>query len=108
MSHVYRIGSVYGVTYVSTAREANRCNPNGERPESINCLDAVAECQRLSDEVDRLDAAVGVASQLIDGLWGMMAMPDDGVDNRVAAFLKAHPPSPATASDRDGGRSYGT
>lgn len=109
MSKVYRVGSLYGTTYHNTAREAARKKPGGEEPESVDRLDAAAECDRLHALAGEWESLFGEARviliDLVDALGSDARLLEPG--RRAAAFVASHPLPPATAGDRDGQRSYG-
>jgi hypothetical protein len=109
MSKVYRIGSMYGTEYVNTAKEANRCKPGGEEPESVERLDAAEECARLAKDVEDAERSINAVQMLLEDLCGVC--PPDVLESteagkRASKFIKAHPLPPAGDGNRDGQRSY--
>lgn len=109
MSHVHRINGYDRDTYAATRRNAESILRNGGA-ESIDCVDAADECNRLARECDRLEAELDrvryILSQLVDELHPAFVA-EYSAARTAAEYVKAHPPAPATAADRDGGRSYG-
>lgn len=111
MSNVYRVGSLYKTEYFNAAKEANRCRPGGEEPESVECVDAAAECNRLERSTEKIEQFGNSARLLLEELRDIC--PDDVINEteigrRVSRFLEENPMPPATSADRDGQRSYGT
>lgn len=107
MGNVYRVGSMHGTEYFATAREADRCRPGGEEPESVTRLNAATECGRLRDEAERQENLFWAARSLLDELAAWVPSMPDGLARRIDAFLTANPLPAVTCADRDGQRSYG-
>lgn len=109
MSKVYRIDSIYETVYVNTAREANRCKPGGEEPESVDCLDAATECNHLQEEIYSIERTVFALRMLLEELHD--SLPRHILKELVAGqqldkFITDNPLPPAGSADRDGQRSY--
>lgn len=109
MSNVYRVGSMYGTVYFNTVREADRCKPGGEEPESVERLDAAEECNRLTQDAEAAERTINGLRMLLEDLLGVC--PDDVFETpsgqRARKFVEDNPLPPATGADRDGQRSYG-
>lgn len=112
MANVYRVESIHGdgTEYYSTAREADRARPGGERPESIIRVDAAAECNRLERYADAEEARARtfryVLGELLDACFDGAA--DSPAIRRARKIVADHPLPPADAADRGGPQSYGT
>lgn len=111
MSKVYRVASIYGIEYCNTAREADRCKPGGESPESVTCVDAAGECNRMEREYQQLeqmyDKVRYMLEELRDVCCPVEAMFKTEIGRQVQSFIKENPLPPATDANRDGQRSYG-
>lgn len=109
MSNVYRVGSMYGTNYFNTAKEAVRCKPCGEEPESVERLDAAEECTRLHKSCNDMESDAVTLRRLLRCLTDVCSddvlATDDG--KAALAYLAKNPAPPADAANRDGGRSYG-
>lgn len=111
MGKVYRIGSMFGTTYVNTAEEARSEKPGGEEPESVIRVDSAGECNRLNRMVDETERRLETVRYLLSEL--MEDCPSDIFLNTKSGksafnYMAANPLPVVTCSDRDGGRSYGT
>ena len=69
MGNVYRVGSIYGSVYLNTWKEADRCKPGGEEPESVERLDAAEECTRLMKDADDAERTINHLRMLLEDLW---------------------------------------
>lgn len=88
-----------------------RCKPGGEEPEMVDKLDAAAECTRLNtllDEQERKTHRIHhLLSELVDQFPDLPLL-SRPTGRAAVKFLEDNPLPPATAADRDGGRSYGS
>lgn len=110
MARVYQANSIYETVYFNTSKEAMRYRAGGdELPESIERLDAAEECNRLLKCIDDAEGDYNAARMILDELFDICSanVRCSSVGKRAADFIAAHPLPPATANDRDGGRSYG-
>ncbi len=110
MRHVYRIGSMYGVEYANTAREADRCKPGGEEPESVLRVDAAGECNRQERAIVEAERTICALRMLLEDLRNVCTVEvvhGTEAGRRANKFITDNPLPPATAGDRDGDRSYG-
>ena len=106
MSKVYRVGSIHGTVYLNTAKEVDKCKPGCEEPESVDCVDAAEECNRLlKSEYDSEKALAHVRLLLLDLLNGCSI--GTPAHQRAMQYFEENPFPPSNAADRDGGRSYG-
>jgi hypothetical protein len=113
MGKVYRVSSVHGngVEYFNTARDADRCKPGGEGPESVICADAAGECNRLERYCAEEEKLKWLFRYLLEELRDIC--PTDvihgtEIGRRVNKVIADNPLPPADAANRDGQRSYGT
>jgi hypothetical protein len=111
MGKVYRVGSHYGTEYFNTRREADRCKPGEEEPESFECVDAAGECNRLERMVDETESRLNQLSCMVREL--LEVCPPETVDGteigrRAQRYCIDNPLPPATCATRDGQRSYGS
>ena len=110
MSKVYRVAGVDSVEYFNTAKETNRCKPGGDEPESVECFDAAAQCNLLDRTIDeterRLNRVRMLLAELIE-VCPTAAVFSTRAGKNAFDYLQANPLPPATAGERDGGRSYG-
>jgi hypothetical protein len=107
---VYRVGSVHGTEYCNTAREADRCRPGGEFPESVICLGAAGECNRQERHIVEAERTINRLRILLRDLvsecsWDTIYKTEAG--RAAKKFVQEHPLPPEDAADRDGQRSYG-
>ena len=109
MSNVYRVGSYYETAYFNTGKEADRFKPGGEEPESFERLDAAEECNHLLSEVQEAERTINRLRTLLEELHDACSLEIHHTDigRRVSKYIADNPLSPATCSERDGGRSYG-
>lgn len=111
MAFVWRVGSYHGTEYFNTAREAGRCKPGCEEPESFSRVDGAAECNRLEIYIENAERTSNRLRLMLRDLLGIC--PVETVHGTEAGrnaleYLAKNPLPPATAADRDGQRSYGT
>lgn len=110
MAKVYRVGSLYGTAYFNTFKEASRCKPGGEEPETFECPDAAAECNELLkreyDAEQTVDTLRMLLANLVDVCTNETIRTTDA-GRRALKFLDDHPLPPVSSDSRDGGRSYG-
>jgi hypothetical protein len=110
MAKVYRISGLSGAAYFNTRREADQFKPGGEEPEGFERLDAAKECNRLLEAEYQSEREVSLLRRLLFGLRDICptdAMEENDRGRDVLEYCEANPWPPATASDRDGQRSYG-
>jgi hypothetical protein len=110
MAKVYRVGSLYGTEYFNTVREADRCKPGGELPESVICVDAAGECNRLErymEETERFSQKVRLLLEELRDVCPVEVTHNTEAGRRANKFIVENPLPPATSGDRDGQRSYG-
>lgn len=108
--NVYRVGSLYGTHYFNTVREANKCRPGGEEPESVDKINAAEECARLDGEIEAADKTISglrlLLHDLVDSYPNGLPMSSEAW-RRVVRFVNENPLPPADSADRDGQHSYG-
>jgi hypothetical protein len=110
MGNVYRVDSHYGTEYVNTAREAERCKPGGEEPESVVRVDAAAECNRLErylEEAERRERSMRLMIEELRDVCPVEVIHGTGIGRQVNKFIANNPLPSADSADRDGQRSYG-
>ena len=110
MGQVYRIGSVYGTQYCGTIKEADRCKPGGEEPETFLRLDAADECNRLNRMLDEAEARINRLRNLLASLLDVcdpLVVAETGAGRAAQRYVSENPLPPADCADRDGRRSYG-
>lgn len=111
MSFGYRVAGIDDVQYFGTRREAERYKPGGEEPESVDRVDAAAECNRLEryvEEAERIRAVFRVVLEALLELCPTEIVYGTDTGKRAVKLLAEYPLPVATSADRDGGRSYGT
>ena len=111
MNRIYRVGSVHGTVYCGTKKEVRTTKLGGEEPDSIEAVDAAHECNWLLDDIEAKEKEILQLRRIVAGLisesGGCPSCESSEAYREAFAYMKLHPLPPATASDRDGGRSYG-
>jgi hypothetical protein len=110
VSRVYRISNPCGTEYVGTAREADRCKPGGDEPDSTVAVDAAAECNRLVRYLDETEARLGRVRWMLQELLEAcppQTVAETAIGRRVQQYVADNPMPRADAAHRDGERSYG-
>ncbi len=110
MGKVYRVGSLFGIEYFDTAKEADRCKPGGEQPEEVIRLSASGECNRLNRLVDEIEERLHSVRYLLEELLTVcdpQTVANTEAGRRAGKWITDNPLPPADSADRDGQRSYG-
>lgn len=111
MPFVYRVASLDEVHYFGTRREAERCKPYDEEPESLDRVDAAGECNRLNRMVDDAESRLARVRYMLAELLEA-CHPDTVADTRAGQealrYITANPLPPADSAERDGGRGEGS
>lgn len=88
MKYVYRVGGAHGVEYFDTAKEADRCKPDGEEPEEVTRMSAARECDRLMGLVNHFEEGLFTAQQLLAEL--LASCDPDTADTRAGRAAKEY------------------